>query len=82
VLHVPYVAGTSLRGVKDKGMVRASHIVIAVSACWLINPALARTPPGIRAGGMIITGDLVSRILVDRCFSVVDWRGSGWINAG
>ena len=77
-----YVAGTSLRGVKDKGMARASCIVIALTACWLINRALARTSPGICAGGMIITGDVVSRILVDRCFSVVDWHGSGWVNAG
>ena len=72
MLHVPYVAGTSLRGVKDKGMVRASCIVIALTACWLINRALALTPPGICTGGMIITGDVVLRILVDRCFSVVD----------
>ncbi len=82
MLHVLYVAGTSLRGVKDKGMVRASCIVIAVSACWLINRALVCTPPGIHAGGMIITGDVVLRIPVNRCFSVVDWHGSGWINTG
>ena len=54
-----YIAGTSLCGVKAKGIVRASCIVIAVSACWLINRALARTPPGMRAGGMITTSDLV-----------------------
>ena len=82
MLHVLYVAGTSLRGVKEKGIVRASSIVITVSACWLINRALARTPPGIRAGGMIITGDVVPRILVDRRISVGVWLGSGWINAG
>ena len=72
MLHVLYVAGASLRGVKDMGMVRASCNVIGVSACWLTNRALARTPPGIGAGGMMITGDVVLRILVDRCFSVVD----------
>ena len=82
MLHVSYVAGTSLRGVKAKGIVRASCIVIAVSACWLINRALARTPPGTRAGRMIITGDLVPHFLVDRLFAMVVWLGSGWINAG
>ena len=65
------VAGTSLRGVKAKGIVRASCIVIALSACWLINRALVPTPPGIRAGWMIITGDVVPGFLVDRRFSVV-----------
>ncbi len=82
MLHVSCVAGTSLRGVKAMGIVRASCIVIAVSACWLINRTHPRTPPGIRAGGMIITGDVVPRFLVDRRFSVVVWLGSGWINAG
>jgi hypothetical protein len=71
-----------LCGVKAKGIVRASCIVIAVSACWLINLALARTPPGMRAGGMITMGDLVPRFLVERCFSVVVWLGSVSINAG
>ena len=71
MLHVPYVDGTSLRGVKDMGMVRASCNVITVSACWLINRALARTPPGICAGGMMIMGDVVLRTLVDRCVFVV-----------
>ncbi len=77
-----YVAGTSLRGVKDMGMVKASCIVITVSGCWLIKRALAHTPPGTCAGGMIITGDVVPRILVDRCFFVFGWHGSSWINAG
>ncbi len=82
MLHVSYVDRRSLRGVTDMGMVRASCNIIAVSACWLINRALARTPPGICAGGMMIMGDVVSRTLVDRCISVVVGRGSGWINAG
>jgi hypothetical protein len=82
VLHVSYVAGTSLHGVKDMGMVRASRIVIAVSACWLINRVLVHTPPGTCAGGMIIKGDVVPCNLVNRCFLVVVWHGSGWINAG
>jgi hypothetical protein len=77
-----YVAGMSLRGVKATGIVRASCIVILVSACWLINRALVRTPHGIRAGGMIITGDVVPRFLFDLCFSVLVWLGSGWINTG
>ena len=80
--YMLHVAGTSLCGVKDMGMVRASCSVIAVSACWLINRALARTSPGTRPGGMMITGDVVLRILVDPCLSVVVWHGSGWINAG
>ena len=37
VLHVSYVAGLSLRGVKDMGMVRAFCNVIGVSACWQIT---------------------------------------------
>ena len=78
MLHVSYVAGTSLHGVKDIGMVRASCIVIVVSACWLFNRALACIPPGYRAGGMIITGGVVPRILVYPCFSVFVWHGSGW----
>jgi hypothetical protein len=82
VLHVPYVAGASLCRVKAKGIVRASCIVIAVSACWLINCAFARTPLGTRAGGMITTGDLVPRFLVERHFSVVVWLGSVCINSG
>ena len=71
VLHVSYVAGTSLHDVKDMGRVSASRNVIAVSACWLINCALACTPPSICAGGMMITGDVVVHTLVDPCYSVV-----------
>ena len=82
MLHVSYVDGTSLGGVKEKGVVRASCIIIAVIACWLISRALAGTPPGIRAGGMRITVDVVPRFLVDCCFSVVVWLRSGLINAG
>ncbi len=51
--------------------------------CLLANyRALVRTPPGICVGGMMIMGDVVSRIPVDCCFSVVVWRGSDWINTG
>ena len=82
MLHVSYVAGRGLRGVKEKGIARDSCIVIDVSACWLINRALVCTPPGICTDGMRITGDVVPRILVDRHFSVGVWLGSGWINAG
>ena len=82
MLHVLQVARTSVCGVKAMGMVRASCMVIAVSACWLINRALAGTPPGTRAGEMMIMGDMVPHSLVDRHFSVVVWHGSGWINAG
>ena len=71
MLHVSYVVGTSSCGVKAKGNARASCIVIAVSAYWLINRALAHTPPGTRAGGMIITGDVVPCFLVGPLFSVV-----------
>ena len=45
---------------------RASCNVIAVSALWLINRALARVPPpSILYGGMIITGDVLSLTLLD-----------------
>ena len=82
MLHVSYVAETSLCGVKAKGIVRASCIVIAVSACWLINRVvLARTPHGTRASVMIITGGVMPRFLVDHLFSMVVWLGSGWTNA-
>jgi hypothetical protein len=51
--------------------------------CLLANyHALARTPPGTHAGGMMITGNVVARTLVDHCFPVVVGHGSGWINAG
>ena len=53
-------------GMKAVGGVSASHIVIPLSACWLINLALARVPPpSILYGGMIITGDLVVLTLFD-----------------
>jgi len=55
-----YATGKNFRGVKAVGGVSASHIVIALSACWLINLSLACVPPpSILYGGMIITGDLV-----------------------
>ena len=61
-----YVGGTSFWGVKAIGMVRASCNIIAVSALWLINHALARVPPpSILYGGMIITGDVLSCTLFD-----------------
>ena len=67
----------------DMGMVRASCNVIAVSALWLINRVLASVPsPSILYGGMIITGDALSRTLVDRCVSAFGGLGTGWINAG
>ena len=77
-----YAIGTNFGGVKTGGGVSASRIVIALSACWLINLALARVPPpSILYGGMIITvpslvltlGDL--RVALAGCFS-------GRINAG
>ena len=53
-------------GVKAVGGVSASHIVIALSACWLINLALACVPPpSILYGCVIITGDLVLLTLFD-----------------
>ena len=56
-----YVGGTSFRDVKDMGMVRASCNLIALSALWLINHALACVPsPIILYGGMIIAGDVLS----------------------
>ncbi len=51
--------------------VSASCIVIVLSACWLINLALARIPPGTWEGRMIITGDVVVSTLVDWRFSMV-----------
>ena len=61
---------------------RASCNVIAVSALWLINRALARVPPpSILYGGMIITGDVLSLTLLDwRVF--VGVGRSSCINAG
>ena len=77
-----YVGGTSFRGVKAIGTVRASWNIIAVSALRLINHALACVPPpSILYGGMIMTGDVFSINLLDwRGFPVV--RQSGCINAG
>jgi hypothetical protein len=51
---------------KTGGGVSASRTVIVLSACWLINLALARVPPpSILYGGMIITGELVLLTLFD-----------------
>ncbi len=61
-----YAIGTNFFGVKAIGGVSASHIVMALSACWLINLALACVPPpSILYRGMIITGDLVLLTLFD-----------------
>ena len=57
--------GTIVRGVKANVGVSASCIVIALSACWLINLALARVPPSILYGGIIITGVVVVFTLFD-----------------
>ena len=58
--------GINFRGVKTGGGVSASRIVIVLSACWLINLALARVPPpSILHGGKIITGELVLLTLFD-----------------
>ena len=58
--------GTKVRGVKADGGVSASRIVITLSACWLINLALAHVPPpSILYGGIIITGDVLFFTLVD-----------------
>ena len=67
---------------KAIGMVRASCNGITVSALWLINCELACVPPpSILYGGMIITGDVLSPTLLDRCVFVGVGR-SGCINAG
>ena len=74
--------GINFCGVKTVGGVSASHIVIALSACWLINFALARVPPPIILyGGMIITGDLVLLTLFDLRVAGAGLV-SGRINAG
>jgi hypothetical protein len=69
-------------GVKTVSGVSASRIVIALSACWLINLALAHfPPPSILYGGIIIIGVVVG-------FTLVNLRAagaglvSGSINAG
>ena len=78
----PYATGTSFHGVKAVGGVSASRIVIALSACWLINLALACVPPpSILYGGMIITGALVLLTLLDLRVAGAGLV-SGRINAG
>ena len=77
-----YVIGTNFRGMKAVGGVSASLIVIALSACWLINRALARVLlPSILYGGMIITGDFMLLTLVDLRVAGVG-SVSGRINVG
>ena len=67
-----YAIGTNLHGMKATRGVSASCIVIALSACWLINHALACIPPpSILYNGVIITGGVVVRTLVDLRFAVV-----------
>ena len=67
---------------KAIGPARASCNVIAVSALWLINLALARVPPpSILYGGMTMTGDVLSITLLDRR-GVVGVGQSGCISAG
>ncbi len=61
-----YAIGTNFRGMKTVGGISASRIVITLSACWLINRALARVPlPSILYRGMIITGDFMLLTLVN-----------------
>jgi hypothetical protein len=72
---------TKCRGVKDARGVSTSCIVIALSACWLTNLALARISPGTWAGGMIITGAVMVCTLGNRRFSVVGLV-SGGLNIG
>ncbi len=77
-----YAIGMNFRSVKAIGGVSASCIVIALSACWLINLALARVPPpSILYGGMILTGDLVVLTLFDLRVAGAGLV-SGRINAG
>jgi hypothetical protein len=62
-----YVMGTYVRGVKANVGVSASCIVITLSACWLINLALACVPPPSNLyGGIIITGVVVVFTLFNR----------------
>ena len=76
-----YATGINFHGVKICGGVSASLIVIALSACWLINCALALVPPpSILYGGMTITGPSVP-ILVDLRVARAGLL-SGEINAG
>ena len=77
-----YAMGTNVRGVKADGGVSASRIVIVLSACWLINLALAHVPPpSILYGGIIITGVVVVFILFDLRVAGAGLV-SGSINAG
>ena len=77
-----YAIGTNFLGMKTDEGVSASRIVTALSACWLINIALARVPPpSIMYGGMIITGDLLVLTLVNLWVAGAD-PVSGRINAG
>ena len=74
--------GTKVRGVKADGGVSASRIVITLSACWLINLALAHVPPpSILYGGIIITGDVLFFTLVNLHVAGAGFV-SGRINAG
>ena len=76
-----YAIGTNFLGMKTNEGVSASRIVTALSACWLINLALARVPPpSILYGGMTITGPSVP-ILVDLRVARAGLL-SGEINAG
>ena len=78
----PYATGMNFGGMKTVGGVSASRIVIALSACWLINLALACVPPtSILYGGMIITGDLLFLSLFDLWVTGAG-HVSGRINTG
>ena len=78
-----YATGTNVRGVNVNGGVSASRIVIALSACQLINLAFACVPPpSILYGGMIITGDVVVLTLFDLRVAGGACLVSGSINAG
>jgi len=77
-----YATGTNFRSVKICGGVSALRIVIALSACWLINRALALVPPpSILYGGMTITGPSLVLTLVDLRVARAGLL-SGRINAG
>jgi len=75
--------GTKVHGVKASGGVSASRIVITLSACWLINLALARVPPpSILYGGIIITGGDVAVFTLFDLHVAGAGLVSGSINAG
>ena len=77
-----YAMGTYVCGVKADVGVSASHILITLNACWLINLTLARVPPpSILYGGIIITGVVVVFILFDLRVAGAGLV-SGSINAG